>query len=132
MDSLRHFELLVDVTGNQLVPCSSLSAFAGGDNMFAVIQQKQEFPTVIQPFTVSSSPKHHIGTTGCPVTAKCRRLDRLKLKAAKEEFSKMLAAGVIRRYSSFWASPLQIVCKKDAPPAAMWRFQKAKPDSNGG
>jgi hypothetical protein len=59
-------------------------------------------------------------------------LDRLKLKAAKEEFSKMLAAGVIRRYSSFWASPLQIVCKKDAPPAAMWRFQKAKPDSNGG
>jgi hypothetical protein len=40
-------------------------------------------------------------------------LDQLKLKAAKEEFSKMLAAGVVRRSSSCWASPLHMVKKKD-------------------
>jgi hypothetical protein len=57
--------------------------------------------------------QHHIETTGRPVTAKFRRLDQLKLKAAKEEFSKMLAAGVVRRSSSCWASPLHIVKKKD-------------------
>jgi hypothetical protein len=32
---------------------------------------------------------------------------QLKLRAAKEEFSKMLAAGVVRRSSSCWASPFR-------------------------
>jgi hypothetical protein len=66
----------------------------------------------VQPFTVSSSPKHgvqhHIVTTGQPVTAKFWRLD-----AAKEEFSRMLVAGVIRRSSSRLASLLHMVKKKD-------------------
>jgi hypothetical protein len=57
--------------------------------------------------------KHHIETKGRLVTAKFRRLDQMKLKAAKEEFSKMLAAGVICRSSSCWASPLHMVRKKD-------------------
>jgi hypothetical protein len=35
------------------------------------------------------------------------------LKAAKEEFSRMLAAGVIRRSASSWASLLHMVQKKD-------------------
>jgi hypothetical protein len=45
-------------------------------------------------------------------------LDQLKLRAAKEEFSKMLAAGVVRRSSSCWASPLHMVRKKDGS----WRL----------
>jgi hypothetical protein len=57
--------------------------------------------------------EHHIETTGRPVTAKFRRLDQIKLKAAKEEFARMLAAGVIRHSSSCWSSPLHMVRKKD-------------------
>jgi hypothetical protein len=76
----------------------------------------QDFHAVVQPFTVSSNlqhgVQHHIITSGQPVTAKFRRLDPVRLAAAKEEFSRMLAAGVIRRSSSRWASPLHMVKKK--------------------
>jgi hypothetical protein len=47
------------------------------------------------------------------VTAKFRRLDPARLAAAKDEFAKMLAAGVIRHSSSCWASPQHMVRKKD-------------------
>jgi transposase InsO family protein len=40
-------------------------------------------------------------------------LDPARLAAAKAEFQKMLAAGVVRRSSSGWASPLHMVRKKD-------------------
>jgi hypothetical protein len=76
-----------------------------------------EHPAVVQLFTVSSPPchgvQHHIVTTGQPCTAKFRRLDPASLAAAKEEFSRMLAAGVICRSSSHWALPLHMVKKKD-------------------
>jgi hypothetical protein len=75
------------------------------------------FPGVVQPFAVSTTPahgfQHHIESKGPPVTAKFWRLDPQRLAAAKEEFSKMLAAGVIRRSSSCWSSPLHMVKKKD-------------------
>jgi hypothetical protein len=57
--------------------------------------------------------EHHIVTSGRPVTAKFRRLDSTKLAAAKEEFSKLEAEGIIRRSSSCWASPLHMVKKSD-------------------
>jgi Reverse transcriptase (RNA-dependent DNA polymerase) len=44
---------------------------------------------------------------------KFRQLDAAKLTAAKEEFNKMLAAGIICRSSSQWSSPLHMVRKKD-------------------
>jgi hypothetical protein len=63
-----------------------------------------EYPGVTQPFTIASSPthgvQHQIITQGRPVTAKFCRLDPNRLAATKEEFSKMLAAGVVRRSSS--------------------------------
>jgi hypothetical protein len=76
-----------------------------------------EFPGVIWQFEVGGTPKHgvehHIVTTGKPATAKFHRLDPARLAAAKAEFQKMLAAGVVRRSSSGWASPLHMVRKKD-------------------
>ena len=56
---------------------------------------------------------HPIETTGRPVFAKARRLDAEKLAQAKEEFSSLEKAGIIRRSDSQWASPLHMVRKKD-------------------
>jgi hypothetical protein len=47
------------------------------------------------------------------MAAKFRRLDNSNLAAAKEEFNKMLQAGIMRRSSSQWSSPLHMVRKKD-------------------
>jgi hypothetical protein len=129
IDFLRHFQLVVDVCEEQLLPRSALAQPVGGD-VFAVARQAlppavnesewtsilREFPAVTQPFTVASSPSHGvehiIETAGRPTTARFRRLDPVRLAAAKQEFQKMLAAGVIRRSSSSWSSPLHMVKKK--------------------
>jgi hypothetical protein len=76
-----------------------------------------EFPGVVQPLSCDSQPahgvEHQIVTAVPPTAAKFRRLDNIKLAAAKEEFNKMLQAGIIRRSSSQWSSPLHMVQKKD-------------------
>ena len=57
--------------------------------------------------------RHHIETSGPPVFAKARRLDAVKLAAAKAEFAAMERAGIIRRADGPWASPLHLVKKPD-------------------
>ena len=57
--------------------------------------------------------EHFLTTTGPPVTARFRRLDQDKLKAAKEIFSSWERDGVVQRSSSQWSSPLHMVRKKD-------------------
>ena len=57
--------------------------------------------------------EHHIITSGRPVTAKFRRLDSAKLKAAREEFQRLELEGIVRRSDSDWASPLHMVMKSD-------------------
>ncbi len=57
--------------------------------------------------------EHHIITEGRPVTAKFRRLDNEKLAAAKAEFDRMEAEGIVRRSNSNWSSPLHMVMKPD-------------------
>jgi len=51
------------------------------------------------------------------VFATARRLAPDRLSAAKAEFAKMEAAGIIRRSKSAWASPLHLVQK----PGGGWR-----------
>jgi Reverse transcriptase (RNA-dependent DNA polymerase) len=128
VDFLRQFQLLVDVVGGQLLPrraviavaaaaptCSSVAGPVQPSCEFSALLQ--QFPAVAQPFSVSTTPhhgvEHHIVTPGSPVTAKFRRLYSVRLAAAKAEFDQMLKAGVVRRSSSGWASPLHIVRKKD-------------------
>jgi hypothetical protein len=128
VDFLRQFQLLVDVVGGQLLPrradvaaaaaaptcCSVAGPVQPSCEFSALLQQ---FPAVAQPFSVSTTPhhgvEHHIVTRGPPATAKVRRLDPVRLAAAKAEFDQMLKAGVVRRSSSRWASTLHMVRKKD-------------------
>jgi len=78
----------------------------------------KEFPEV---FNLSKSlppvqhaVEHFIETTSeRPVSARYRRLDPEKLRAAKEEFASLESQGIIRRSNSAWASPLHMVKKSD-------------------
>ena len=56
---------------------------------------------------------HHIQTTGPPLASKFRRLDGVKLAAAKAEFLQLEKEGVVQRSSSPWSSPLHMVKKAD-------------------
>jgi hypothetical protein len=131
IDFLRHFDLLVDVAREQLIPRSSLwqapppprpALYATCGTASSIAPPAAagstppsqsppswadilaEFPSVTKSFADSIPPthgvEHHIITERRPATAKFRRLDTAKLAAAKEEFNKMLAAGIIRRSSS--------------------------------
>ena len=74
-----------------------------------------EFPAITTLNFVQQPTKHgvehFITTKGPPVHARARRLPPDKLAAAKAEFSTMESMGIIRRSSSSWASPLQMVPK---------------------
>ena len=76
-----------------------------------------EFPAAWNPHPPGHLPghqvKHKIVTEGQPLYARPRRLDQVKLDAAKAEFQKMESAGIIRRSDSPWASPLHMVPKPD-------------------
>ena len=50
---------------------------------------------------------------GPPIASKFRRLDSKKLAAAKKEFLALERAGIVRRSTSLWASPLHMVRKQD-------------------
>jgi hypothetical protein len=128
IDFLRSFKLIVDVVGAQLLPRADSGGVApvrAADQSVIGVQSEESdwstivnnFPGVSQPFSVGATPshgvEHHIVTTGPPATAKFRRLDPEGLALAKAEFQQMLQAGVVRRASSSWASPLHMVRKKD-------------------
>jgi hypothetical protein len=63
-----------------------------------------DFPQVVNQSKVLPTPstevEHHISTTGPPISSKFRRLDSVKLAAAKKEFYQMEKDGIVRQSDS--------------------------------
>ena len=74
-----------------------------------------EFPSLLQPCiqqqAVKHSVRHHITTTGPPLSARAQCLPPEKLTAARQEFDHMIELGIVRPSASSWASPLHMVPK---------------------
>ena len=127
-DFLRSNSLLVDLKGKRLVdaatfhsvplrpttaPALHLGGISRSTDQYDLLLA--EFPVITMPNFVHSPTKHgaehFITTRGPPVHARARCLPPEKLAAAKSEFDRMEAMGIIRRSSSPWASPLHMVPK---------------------
>jgi hypothetical protein len=67
---------------------------------------------------------HYLKTTGLPNALPFRRLGAEKLAAAKADFMKMEAEGIIRRSSSPWASLLHLFKKPDGSWQACGNFRR--------
>jgi hypothetical protein len=95
---------------------ADVCATAGGDAELGKFFTA-EFPAVLgaaaMPAAAKHDVEHHLVTSGPPIASKFRRLDGEKLAAAKEEFAKMEAEGIVRRSTSPWSSPLHMVQKAD-------------------
>jgi len=105
-------------TGDTFPGTASFSLGAAAATLPAGVGELlSEFPEIIsgdQPLPPAAhGVQHFLETKGPPVTAKFRRLDPGKLAAAKRIFAEWERAGIVRRSSSCWASPLHLVKKKD-------------------
>ena len=132
-DFLTHSSLLVDLRNKQMVHPDDLNtmplqrtrhrsqitglAFTATANPAPLAKLFAEFPTITVPNFKIDRPKHEvrhtIETCGQSIRAKARPLPPQKLAAAKANFAKLDAAGIVRRLSGPWSSPLHIVTKKD-------------------
>ena len=128
-DFLRSNSLLVVLNGKRLVDATAyhsiplsptrgsvphLEAISNSTNLYDLLLA--EFPDITIPNFIHSPVKKHgvehfITTRGPPIHARVRRLPPDKLAAAKSEFDRMEAMGIVRRSSSPWASPLHMVPK---------------------
>jgi hypothetical protein len=142
VDFLKHYRLLVDPANNRLLagaaqpspprvsghqpitvtqceqsPPAAVMQVATGGNATLLDELTRDFPAVFGAAAAATKVKHNLEhflvTTGPPISSKFRRLDGEKLAAAKKEFEKMEAEGIVRRSTSPWASPLHMVQKPD-------------------
>ncbi len=92
----------------------------------------QRFEDVVNPSKVlpqtSHGVAHHLETRGLAIASPFRRLDMEKLAAAKAEFVALERDGIIRRSSSPWASPLQMVKKPDGSWGCCGDYRVTVPD----
>ena len=83
----------------------------------------QKFPLLTtsnpQPAKFTHTVRHSIVTTGTPCFSRPQRLPPERLRAAQNEFRRMLQDGTVRPSSSCWASPLHMVPK---PKDGEWRL----------
>ena len=132
-DFLKHFNLLVDITGKQLIDkqtgfrinctlCTNNALHSLCPILAVDTALPQPISTLLTKYssltsdftaknTVKHNTKHHIITEGPPIYNKLRPLYGEKLQAAKDEFEKLEQLGVVRRSYSPWASPIHLVPK---------------------
>lgn len=131
-DFLNHFGLMVDCTNNKLIdkmtnrqsdahPSSiimniDLVPNKDANKMVRAILEK--YPNLISPHrdTNATKPKifHRIETGSNPPTfSRARQLSAQRCEIAKEEFKKLLKAGIISPSNSEWSSALHMVPKSD-------------------
>lgn len=132
-DFLRKFNLLVDLKGRRLVDGQTevtvrgdlirddtallISAINESDFDNDVSSLLKRYSGITHDSNAVEDPphdiKHQIIVNGLPVYSKPRRLSTEKLNAARKEFEYMMKTGICRPSSSHWASPLQMVKKKN-------------------
>ena len=131
-DFLSNYGLLVNCTNNRLIDTSTNKTIKTGRiNCFVeqicinnVLQLPDpiknlllEYPSLTAPrsnnyTSLNSIVKRTIDSGNNPPTfAKVRQLSQEKYEAAKEEFTSLLNARIIRQSKSPWASPLHLVPK---------------------
>ena len=126
-DFLRHHQLDVSLVRNLLISVSGehrlpLMSSSSPQSLLAHIAPAYQeiladFPEIVG-MTFSPGPskhgvRHHVETRGPPISTPARRLDHAKYAAAKAEFERMEAAGIVRRSNSPWSSALHMVPKPD-------------------
>ena len=138
-DFLEHHDLIVHMKSRQLVDnvtkiaVNCITCENSAVAMLCPIQTKDanvpncvadiiaKFPSITESFSALIVPlhntRHHIVTSGSPVSCKPRPLHGEKLTAVKEEFSQLEDLGVVRPSNSPWASPIHLVPKGKA-----WRI----------
>ncbi|MEG2138194.1 MAG: reverse transcriptase domain-containing protein, partial [Oscillospiraceae bacterium] len=128
---MAHFHLLVDPANKLVLDAATLrplNAHASGRPAAALMASLSAIPESVRELlsafpTVFAVPagrfppplhgvEHTVETTGRPVFAKARRLEPARCQEAKAEFSRLEAAGIVRRSKSAWSSPLHMVPKK--------------------
>ena len=126
-DFLSQYHLAADHTLGLLVDLDDLGTItraAYPDRSFRVGTVNNVYASLLEQYPELThlgfkldEPKHgvehHITTEGAPVYARARHLAPEKLAFAKAEFDKMEKLGIVQKSKSAWASPLQIVRKKD-------------------
>lgn len=143
-DFLAHYKLLVDLSNKCLIDgITGLRTKGKPTNnsgpVISTIPTDTSYYKLLAKFPDLSRPSsqaqitsreifHHIETRGPPVTCKARRLPPGRYQAAKEEFSRMMEAGICRPSKSPWSSPLHIVDKKDGSirPCGDYRLLNSK------
>ena len=126
----------IDTKGRRMYDISSGDWFGGGSSASSgkticpveSFGDRDSFGSILDEFPEITSPtftnkrvlhgiSHYVPTSCLPIRSRPRRLDDQKLACAKAEFQKLLDAGIIRRSSSPWSSPLHCVPK----PNGEWR-----------